>query len=225
MAFYYTSLLSIVPLGAAYAILALLFAGAVRATRGVRGRGAILSVLGIVFLVMPVSEEFWIARDFGQACKEAGTFIDKKVQVEGFYDDTRSTHAGTPTPQAAASFEKSGYQFLEMKGREKFVRVEKIDGQWRSTALDRPTARYHFRHTDPMSGTPWGHKIIRSGSEIVDSETNQAIARYVSFGRSPPWFFVWLDTPSFACDAPGRWPLTRGGRLIYSDVLIPTGQR
>jgi len=35
MAFYYTSLLIIVPLGAAYAILALLFAAAVQATRGI----------------------------------------------------------------------------------------------------------------------------------------------------------------------------------------------
>jgi hypothetical protein len=92
---------------------------------------------------------------------------------------------------------------------------------WRITFLDRPTARYHFRMTDPMDGTRVAYKIIRSGSVVIDQETNKEIARYTSFGRSPPWFFVGLDTPGYACDMPGTWPYTRRDRLIYREVLLP----
>jgi hypothetical protein len=221
MGFYYISIFSIIPLGIAYGILALIYWGVARVTRGARARTAILSLVGVIFLILPISEELWIAWSFGQACKEAGTFISKKVQVEGFYDDTRSTHAGTPTPQAVDSFEKSGYRFFEMKGREKFVRIEKSDGQWKPVVLDRPTARYHFRVTDPMDGTRVAYKVSRSGSVVIDKETNEEIARYTSFGRSPPWFFVGLDVPGYACDVPGGWPYTRKSRLVYQEALIP----
>jgi len=177
------------------------------------------------FLVLPWAEELWIAWNFGQACKEAGTFIHKKVQVEGFYDETRTTHAGTPTPQAVASFEESGYRFFEMKGKQAYVRIEKHEGRWVTTTLVRPTARYHFRMTDPMDGTPWGHKIIRFGSVVFDTETNQEIARYIGFGRGAAWYFIGLDVPGFACDSPGNWPYTRKSRLIYREALIPAGQK
>lgn len=225
MGFYYFSIFSLVPLSIAYGVLALFFWGIARGMRDVRRRGLILAAIAIVFLIVPIAEEVWIAWNFGQACKEAGTFVHKKVQVEGFYDDTRSTHAGTPTPQAVESFEKSGYRFLEMKGKERFVRIEKIDGHWESTVLDRPTARYHFMYTDLMNGTPWGHKITRTGSVVIDKETGLEIARYVGFGRDAPWYFIGLDRPGFACDAPSRWPYTRNSRLIYEHALIPSSKR
>ena len=225
MGFYYFSILSLAPLAIAYGLLLLVFWGIAHLTRRMPGRKALLAAIGAVFLILPVSEELWIAWNFGQACKEAGTFIQQKVQVEGFYDGTRTTHANTPTPQAIESFEKSGYRFFEMRGQEKFVRIEKIDGQWKPIVLDRPTARYHFRFSDPTDGTPWAHKIVRSGSVVMDSESNKEIARYTSFGRRPAWFFIGLGTSAFACYAPGRWPLTRGSRLIYPEVLIPAVQR
>jgi hypothetical protein len=184
-----------------------------------------------VFLLLPIAEELWIAWRFAQACENAGTFIYKKVQVEGFYDETRPADPRPPTEQAKRSMDASGYRFHERprygrrSGSSEVVRFEKVGDDWRVTLLDRPTARYHFRYSDAMSGTPWGHKIIRSGSVVIDSESNYEIARYASFGRRPPWFFVWLDTPAFACDAPGRWPLTKGSRLIYPEVLIPVVQR
>ncbi len=225
MGLYYISLFSIVPLGIAYVLLALVYWAIAIAAEKVWMRGSALVVVGAIFLVLPISEEIWIAWNFGQACKEAGTSIHKKVHVDGFYDDTRSTHTGVPTWQAIESFEKSGYQFFEMRGGEKFVRIERISGQWKSISLDRPTARYHYRMTDPMNGTPWAYKIVRTGAVVIDTENNLEIARYTSFGRSPPWFYFGLGTPSFACDAPERWPRTSSSHLIYSQVLLPTAQR
>jgi hypothetical protein len=221
VAFYYTSLLSAVPLGIAYGLLALTFFGVIHVTRKTRNRGIVLVALGLIFLLLPIAEELWIAWHFARACDEAGTLIKRQVKVAGFYDDTRSTHAGPPTAQAVESFEKSGFRFLEMKGREKFVRIEKIDGQWKPSVLDHPSARYHFKHTDPMNGTPWGHKIGRSGSVVMDTQTGEEIARYTSFGRKPPWFYISLGNAPFACDAPGDWPNSRKSALVHREVLIP----
>jgi hypothetical protein len=258
MGFYYISLFSIFPLGIAYGALALLFWGIERLTRSMPGRKAFLVAVGAVFVVLPVAEELWIAWNFGQACKEAGTFIYKKVQVDGFYDSTmRSAYENT---------KQGRYKFVEEATADHMgiERVERADDEaktqaltwyaknnpgkerpkdtsifysvnekeqiavlpngidaWRVTKLDHPTARYHFRYTDPMNGTPWAHKIIRSGSTVIDSDSNQEIARYTSFGRRPPWFFIGLDNPAFACDAPGRWPLTRKSMLVYREALIP----
>lgn len=226
MGFYYFSDFSLLPLGVAYGLLALIYWTIVVGTRGNSKRRLILGVLGVVFLLLPVSEEFWIAWNFGQACKQAGTFVEKKVVVDGFFDETRSTHAGAPTRQAEISFDKSGYQFLEMKGSNgRVVHLEKSGGRWSATVLDHPKARYHFQYSDPMSGTPWAHKIVRSGSVVIDSESKKEIARYTSFGRAPAWFYIGLGTPGFACDAPGRWPFTKGSRLIYPEVLIPVAKR
>jgi hypothetical protein len=213
MGFYYISLVSIIPLAIVYAVFGLVFWGLVRATRGKPWRKPILIVAAIGFLLLPVSEELWIAWSFGQTCKEAGTFIYKKVQAEGFYDDTRTTHAGTPTPQAVKSFEESGYRFLEMKGREKFVRIEKTDGQWRAFALDQPTARYHYKSRDHI---PQTHKVVKHESLVIDNEGQQTLGLELAFGRYAPWFFVGLDAPVKLCygqrDVKGS---------LYVNVLYP----
>ena len=262
MGFYYVSIFSIVPLGIAYAILALVYWGVVRLTRGIAMRAVVLSVTGVVFLLLPGGEELWIAWNFGQACKEAGTFIHKKVQVDGFYDSTmRSAYENTKPGR---------YRFVEhaTEDREGVERVERADAEmraralawyadrdpgkglpkdksivyplndkerivvfpngtdaWHVTKLDRPTARYHFKKTDPMSGTRWAHKVGRSGSVVIDTETNEEIARYTSFGRLPPWFYFSLGVAPYACDSPGDWPNSRKSSLIYRETLIPVGQK
>ncbi|HXF65552.1 MAG TPA: hypothetical protein VNK67_02480 [Burkholderiales bacterium] len=129
MGFYYFNVLSIFPLGIAYGFLLLLFWGIARLTRGVPGRKALLGIVGAVFFVLPVAEELWIAWNFGQACKEAGTFIYKKVQVEGFYDSTmRSAYENT---------KPGGYQFVEhaTADRKGIERVERADDEARAQAL------------------------------------------------------------------------------------------
>jgi hypothetical protein len=221
MAFYYISIFSIIPLGVAYGVLGLVYWGLVRATRGVRARTLILSVVGVIFLVLPISEELWIAWNFAQACRQAGTFISKKVQVEGFYDDTRSSHAGKPTAQAVESFEKSGYRFVEMKADGKVVRVEKINGEWKPTLLDRPTAKYHFRM--PSNHAPLGHRITKHETVVVDTTGGDVLGRYTRFSRDAPWFY-WSIKGDYSCDAPGRWPLTRGNFSIYRDILQPASR-
>jgi len=129
MGFYYISIFSIFPLSIAYGLLALVLWGIARLTRAVHGRNVLLGVVGAVFLVAPVAEELWIAWNFGQACKEAGTFIYKKVKVEGFYDDT----TGWGPRQLAAS----KYQFVESKDvlYKNFSRVERADDVSRDRAL------------------------------------------------------------------------------------------
>jgi hypothetical protein len=229
MGFYYFSILSIVPLGIAYGLLALVFWGIARITRGMTGRKALLTVLGTVFLILPVAEELWIAWNFGQACKEAGTLIYKKVQVEGFYDDTRPSRPGPLAEQAKKSMDQSGYLFHERPfrdpqgGASKVVRYEKVNGEWLSKVLDRPTARYHYKWPNPY-GAKVTYKVGKSERVVIDAETNEQIARYISFGRRPPWYWIGFDKPAFACDSPGQWPLTRGSPLLYRVVLIPVGQ-
>lgn len=229
MGFYYTSVFSAVPLGIAYGALALIFWAISRATRGIGGRKVFLPLIAVAFLVLPVSEELWIAWNFGQACKESGTFIHKTVQTEGFYDATRESHSGPRNERAAEELDRGGFRFYEFvlrdrkDGSNQVVHLGKVNGQWTATVLDRPTARYHFRRTD--SGAPWGHKIVKTQTVVLDAENNEQVARYTRFGRRPAWFFIGLDAPDFGCDSPGRWPLTPGDLLVFEKVLLPFGKK
>jgi hypothetical protein len=214
MGFYYGSLFSLIPLGIAYVAMALVFWGVAVGTRGIQRRRTVLVITALVLLVLPISEELWIAWNFGQACKQAGTFIHKKVAVDGFYDDTRSTHAGEPTQQAAESFDRSGYRFLEMKGpKGGVVHIEKVNGRWRSTLLERPTARYQYQS---RSHIPESRKVVKHESIVVDTHDQQAIGRETIFGRYAPWFFVGLDAPQMQCHGVHHVP-----GLVYKNVLLP----
>lgn len=214
MVFYYTSVLSIVPLGIAYAIAALVYGFIWWLSGDATRRILIRLVAAIVLLLLPVSEELWIAWNFGQACKEAGAFISKKVQVDGFYDDTRTTHAGKPTPQAVESFEKGGYRFYEMKGSNGgVVHIEKSDGQWNATMLDRPRARYHYQSRDHI---PQATKVVKHESVVVDTQERQILGRETIFGRYAPWFFIGHDAPQMQC-----YGMRDVKGLIYQNVLPP----
>jgi hypothetical protein len=153
MGFYYVSVFSIVLLGVIYAGLLLLFWGIARLTRGVRGRKVLLVFVGAVFLVLPIAEELWIAWNFGQACKEAGTFIYKKVEVEGFYDSTMRSAYENAKP--------GRYKFVEhaTEDRKGIERVERADDESRAGAL----AWYAERN--PGEGLPKGKSVIYSVSD------------------------------------------------------------
>jgi|CXWL01.1.fsa_nt_gi hypothetical protein len=259
MGFYYTSLFSVVPLGVAYGVLALIYWGVVRGTRRIPARKSVLAVVAAVFLVAPIAEELWIAWNFGQACKEAGTAIYKKVQVDGFYDASMRTAYENTKP--------GRFRFVEQATEDGkgFERVERVDdesraralawysaqnpgkslpnsviypvddnvrievvlsgiGAWKVTKLGRPTARYHYIWPNPH-GDRVAYKVGKSERFVIDTDTKERIAKYTAFGRRPPWFFIGLDIPAFACDAPGRWPLARDNPLIYREVLLPAGQK
>jgi hypothetical protein len=128
MGFYYFSILSVIPLALAYGALALTFALIERKTRGRPGRKPWLIGLAVVILLLPISEELWIAWNFGQACKEAGTFIHKKVQVEGFYDSTmRSAYENTKPGRYRfvehATEDRKGYERVTVTGAEDLKRA------------------------------------------------------------------------------------------------------
>lgn len=261
MGFYYISIFSLGLLGIVYGVLVLVFWGVARLMRNMPGRKMVLAVVGVVFLILPVAEELWIAWNFGQACREAGTFIYKKVEVEGFYDDT--------TGWGPRQLAETRFQFVESKDvlYKKLSRVEKADtasrdralawyaeknqgkvhpkdlyivhpvsdseqivvspsgvDAWRVKKIDSPSAKYHYLWSSPY-GVPVSHKVGKSERVVIDAESSEPIARYVAFGRRPPWFWIGLGVEPYACDAPGRWPLARDNLLIYRDVLIPMTQQ
>ena len=167
-------------------------------------------------LVAPWVEEVWIAYQFGQFCKTAGTFVSKRIGVDGFYDDTHGWRAD--------KLRSSGYAFVEGRDhsseRISYWRHELVGDQVRSFKIAQPTARYHYKWPNRY-GSQVARGVVKTETFVIDSLTKQEIARYTSFGRRPPWFWIGLDIPEFACDAPGRWPVTTGNILLYRDALFP----
>jgi hypothetical protein len=211
LGFYYTSLLSVLALAIAYGALAIVFAMVFRISRGMRGRTAMLSAVALIFMVLPVSEEFWIAWNFSRACKQAGTFIHKQVVVEGFYDDT--THWWRQLAD-------SKFTFVESRDnpRGSLWRVERDGNELKHFKIERPTARYHYKM--PFSHAAVAHKVVRHETVVVDTTSGDLVARYTRFSRRAPWFYS--GTPGeFSCDADAGWPTARGTFEIYEKVLIP----
>ena len=179
--------------------------------------------------IWPWWEELGIAYNFGQLCKkDAGIFIYKTVEVEGYFDASAGLlQINNPVlPVTAKSFDERGYKFYEMSladtkgGPSKVAHFEKVNGEWVGAVLDHPTARYHFFRG---SGRAIGHKLAVQESRIVDTQTSKPIAEYRVYIRQAPWFFVGLDRPSIGCDSPGGGPHSKheSGFLIYRDVLKP----
>ena len=215
MSFYYFSTLSLPLLGVVYGLLLLLFWGMARLTRGMLGRTALLGVVGVVFLVLPVAEELWIAWNFGQLCKkDAGLIVKKTVQVEGFYDDT--THWWR-------QLSESGFHFVESRDNTYggVFRVERDRAELRHFKIDHPTARYRF-FRDSSKGI--GHRLWKQESRVQDSKTGEVISEYRVYIRGAPWFYIGLDRPNMGCDGPDGGPHSKhkNSFLIYRDVLIPT---
>jgi hypothetical protein len=186
----------------------------------------VLVPLFLLLYIGPIAEELWIAWNFGQLCKkDAGIFIYKTVEVEGFYDSTRPTHAGPPTAQAVASFELGGYQFYEMLfpnrkgGSHQVVHLEKTNGVWTPTVLDQPTARYHYKEL--ASHLPVSHQVKKFERVVVDQENKKVLGRYLNYYRGAPWFFIGLDRPTIPCaEARDRWAEGRS-MLVWQSVLLP----
>jgi hypothetical protein len=208
MGFYYISIFSIALLGVVYGLLLLVFWGIARLTRGVPGRKVLLAVVGVVFLILPVAEELWIAWNFGQLCrKDAGLFIQKVVEVEGFYDDT--THWWRQLAE-------SKYQFMESRDNTYggLFRVERDGDGLRHFKIDRPTARYHYKRH--YSHAPAAYKVVKHERVVFDTLVSEVLARELSYGRDAPWFYIGLDRPVKIC---------RGKREVkgslYVNVLFP----
>jgi hypothetical protein len=177
----------------------------------------------------PIAEELWIAWNFGRLCKkDAGLFIYRTAEVEGFYDATAVLHEiyKPLAPQSVEYYEKGGYRYYELGlsqpsgAPNKVVHIERVEGVWTPTVLDSPSARYHF---EKDVGVRVAHKIYRQTSKVVDSNAEDILARYRRYSRKSPWFFLGLDNPGLGCDGSSGGPRNGYSFLIYRDVLKPAG--
>ncbi len=206
----------------------------------------------------PIAEEFYIAWNFDRLCKkDAGIFVYKTVQVDGFYDGTmRSGYVNTGP---------DGYRFMEhaSEDRKGFERVERADEKlrqkaldwyaqthrgkegpkdrsifyplndqetiavmpngvdaWRIKKLERPTARYHYRWPSDRSVS---YKIEKIERMVIDSHTDEVLARETKYRRTAPWFYIGLDRPVMLCPAPGEHPLSKYGS-VFNLALKPKGR-
>lgn len=182
--------------------------------------GAVVGGLASV----PLIEEVVIATRFERLCRDAGVHVVKTVEVKGFYDATMRS--------GYELIERGDYKFMEHRSKtlEKIERVERVAGGWKVTVLDRPTARYHYKHA--YQPTPYrteealGWKILKSETIVLDSITGETLGRDTRFVRSPSvadglWIHF-LDHGRSGCSGPLNDP-TRQSRtgLLYKYVLIP----
>ncbi len=112
MRFYYISIFSVMLLGLIYLVGTVLLAWFGLWLRKRWNKAWMVMVpLFLLLYTSPVAEEFWIAWNFGQLCKkDAGIFVYKAVEADGFYDAT------------GGSFEliRSGqYRWIESPSRER----------------------------------------------------------------------------------------------------------
>ena len=222
MRFYYVSIFSVIFLGLIYAVGTALLVGMWYALRRWKHAWMLMLPMFVLLYVGPVAEELWISWKFGQLCKKnAGIFVYKTVKVEGFYDDTRPTHDGLPTPQAVESFDRSGYRFYELKFRntKKIVHIEKVNGQWAPTVLDHPRARY--RYETLASHKLVSHRIRKFEDVVIDSQTGEVLGKYLDYARGAPWFFIHLDRPTMFCREVEDDARARGTMFGPRMVLLP----
>jgi hypothetical protein len=163
-------------------------------------------VLIAAIVVGPWVEELWIAYNFDRLCrKDAGAFINRTVEVDGFYDDTR---------QWWRQLQESGYQFVESReyGTKNYWRVELLGGGVRHFKIDQPTARYHYRTVN--NAMPVAHQIKRFEDVVLDNQTGEILGRYTNYTRGAYWFFISLDRPIIECvEIKGKDP------RVYREVL------
>jgi hypothetical protein len=216
MRFYYISLFSLILLAVIYVVgtgLLLWFGAWLR--KRMKKSWVVMAPLFALLYIGPIAEEFWIAWNFGHLCKkDAGIFIYKTVEVEGFYDDTHSWRAD--------KLEAAGFRWMEGRDRTKtrpvYWRHEWVGKEIRSFQIDHPTARYHYKW--PNFNTKVSHKIYKQSEEVTDTEVSEILGGSIQYGRKSPWYFVALDDPGMSCPSPGEDPLKEPG-LVYKRILKP----
>ena len=229
MHFYNINLLSLVFIGLIYFVgTSVLIRSARKLSRSFKGVWRAMVPLFLLLYAGPVAEEFMVAWNFGQMCeKDAGIFINRTVEVDGFYD------ASAVLPMRYANFasesidyyKMGGYRYIEFgldqpagKPR-KIVHIENVNGVWKSTVLDRPMARYVYE--ERHRGSRISHKVTKVERVVVDNVTGEILARETKYRRSPPWFYVGDYHSDQQCPSPGEKHAPVFGS-IYKLTLIPT---
>lgn len=181
------------------------------------------AVVGLGSIVAPWAEEYWVASRFEELCKDAGVHVYRKVEVEGFYDSTMRS--------GYELIQQKGYRFMEQPARKagEIEHIERISSEWKVSLLDRPTARYHYKHayqpTPYQTEEPVGWKLNRAEKQVVDSTSGEVIGRDVHYHRYPSALEgLWVrffGTGQVICEGSApRPPELR--HLLYHYVLIPT---
>lgn len=151
-----------------------------RQMKDIRWRWWLLAPPALLLMALPWAEEAWIAWHFNEACKEAGVKVYRQVEVEGFYDGTIGT--------GYSFIEDYGFKFMEEKNRDgKIAHTERPDGQWKTTILEKPSARYHviyaYQPRPHVYEQPIGRKLEKTESLVVDSQTGEILGRDVLVKR------------------------------------------
>lgn len=198
------------------------------------GRWFVPAVLAAIVGVA-IGEEVRIAWQFAKLCEDAGVKVFRKVEVEGFLDETnrssptRSLEKLVTDRQAIEEVDRVGYRFKEWfltDGR--VVRRERVaEGiQWsvRETAESRYHYRRHYQPTPNKYEEPVGYKIEKSGELVVDVKTGAVLGSDTRFTRGPSvveglWIqFLGQGLTTCRGSAPESLP---GRHLLYRYVLLP----
>ena len=144
-----------------------------------------VAVIGAAFILfaLPISDAAIGAWRMRQECSGAGLEIYRRVVVDGYFDETLN-----------GSFLKgSGYRFREyMDPLKGYVRAEiSSGGSVIEQRIERPSARFRYQKGDR---SPLGFGVVRREERIVDSETNETLAKFVYIGRSPGFIDrIWIS--------------------------------
>ena len=147
--------------------------------RHLRYRWWLFVPLILIIMVLPIADELWISYNFYEVCKDAGVHVTRKIEVEGFYDETMRS--------GYENIKNNGYQFMEHPSTKKgkIGHVTRINGEWEEEVLNEPTARYHYKYADPRQWVPIGFQLYKHEMQIIDSETGEMVSRETSFSRYP----------------------------------------
>lgn len=209
-----------------------------RLLKNFRWRWWLLAPPALLLMALPWAEEAWIAWHFNEACKEAGVKVYRQVEVEGYvYDLSRDSRSSTNPglwkldANSLEAFDREGYRFRENMLKDGGVlHVERHPEGLMATLLDKPTARYVFKHAyEPVPfryEEPIGWKLEKFEYEVIDRETGEILGRDTRVTRFPNHMeLLWLryfGPANLGCSGPLDQPekQKRTG-LIYNYVLIP----
>ncbi len=129
-----------------------------------------------VAFIAPWTEELWIAYNFGQLCrKDAGLFINKTVEVEGYYNDTGVTRLPPD----------SHYRFIESPdGKREFHRVDRASSQEAESARKWYEKEYK------------GNRLEKGKNEWIRHSVNDRMQVIVEIDTGYAWRVTKLDKPT-----------------------------
>lgn len=197
---------------------------------------ALLAVTALALAVLPWADEVYIASRFAELCKDSGVKVIRKVEADGYlYDLNRSSGTGlreekVEDARAVAEFDKRGYRYVEYMLQDgRAWRTERTEMGLTRRVVDRPTARYHYRHAYQPSPhryeEPMGWKLEKSEEVVVDSRSGEVIGRNVRYKRYPGWVEgLWiglLGSGMTLCPDPEKGPRQPH---FPEAVLIPAGK-